>query len=184
MSRTSLLVWAIVVAAVFQSSRPSLAGDADVVTGSGQVVIKRQPTLLRGQFIVTAEAKDLSTAIARLKEAQAAARQKLVDTGAVEKSISIGPIQPGGAPINARDQYAQYMQDLQQSMGRPAVHKPAGKSIAIVSSIIKAEWALRAANAEELLMAGSALVEKIRAAKISARDQKKLTPEELEAAEE
>jgi len=103
----------------------------------------------------------------------------------VEKSIDFGPTKMG-EPVDARTQYAQYVRDMQASMGVPsgATKAPTKPLIVTVSCTLKAEWPLTAGSDDELFIAGYALQEKIKSAGIGKKDLKKLTPEELEAAEE
>jgi hypothetical protein len=186
MFRIDLAASSIILAfAVLFPLRSQAAESDGVVTGTGMVAIKRLPQVLRGQFVVTGQAKDLPGAVSRLKEAQASASRKLVELGAAEKSIEVGPTQLGAGPADARAQYTQYMQELQRMMGQAGVAKTQARpQFTIVCSTLKAEWPLTAAGADELFVAGYALQEKIKSAGIGRKDLKKLTPEELEAAEE
>lgn len=177
----------IALAFVFLLPLPSRAADSDgVVTGTGRVTIKRPPQVLRGQFVVIGQAKDVAGAVAKLKEAQAEASKKLAELGAAEKSVEFGPTPMGAGPADAAAPYTKYMQDMQRMMSPTGGGiKPAAKpQVVIVSSTVKAEWPLKAAGADELFVAGYCLQEKIKAAAVGKPDAKKMTPEEAEALEE
>jgi hypothetical protein len=186
MPRIPLAIPPLALALTFLLPLPAHADDASAaVTGTGRVAIKRLPQVLRVQLVVSGQAKDAVGAVAKLKEAKVAAAKKLAELGAAEKSIEFGSIRLGGPPPDSRNQYAQYMAEMQRAMREGAAPAPPGKpGFIVVSVTCKAEWPLTAGSEEELLVAGLALQEKIKSAGVGKPDGKKLSPEDAEAAEE
>jgi uncharacterized protein YggE len=149
------------------------------VSGTGRAVIKHQPQLVRMQLIISVDGKDIADATGKLKEAKAAAAKKLADLGTNEKSIDFGPTQIG----TGGDVRQQYVQKMMAMRGRG--QKPAEKAKSVtLSTTLKAEWPLKAADADEMLTSAYNLQEKIKNAGLTKKDNKQLTPEEQEAMEE
>jgi uncharacterized protein YggE len=185
MPRIPLATLPIALAFTLLLALPARADDAAAVAGTGRVAIKRLPQVLRVQLVVSGQAKDAAGAVAKLKDAKVAAAKKLAELGAAEKSIEFGSIRLGGPPPDSRNQYAQYMAEMQRAMREGAAPAPPGKpGFIVVSATCKAEWPLTAGSEEELLVAGLALQEKIKSAGVGKPDGKKLSPEDAEAAEE
>lgn len=155
------------------------AAPEGAVTGTGRAVITRQPEILRLQMVVTADGKDITDATQKLKDAKASMTKKLTDLGAAEKSIQFGPTQVGAG----EDPRQQYMQRMVMR-NRPGAKAPEKPKTVTVSASLKAEWPLKAAGADDLVVMGYTLQEKISASGLAKKDAKQLTPEEQEALEE
>jgi uncharacterized protein YggE len=173
----SLSIALALVLAIPSLSRGQNAEGA--VTGNGRVVLKRQPALLRMQLMLTADGKDITEAMAKLKAAQGVAGKKLAELEAVEKSVEFGPVQIGGAA--ALDPSQQYMMRMRGGRGNAPAKQPTG---VIVSCTVKAEWPLKAGTPQEVLVGAYTLSEKIKAAGIGKKETKAATPEEQEVIEE
>lgn len=179
----TLALFASLISALLSlGASTALAADPASVTGTGRTVIKRQPHLLRVQIPVNAEGKDIAEALTNMKAAQAATSKKLADLGAVESAIEFTPIQVGGgAPNDVQQQYLRMM----AMRGNRAPKPSTGPQPIALSSTLKAEFALKAAEPDELLVTGYGLQEKIKAASASAgKKDKAMTPEEQESMEE
>lgn len=157
------------------------------VTGTGRVTITRRADVLRAEFVVTARAKDVAGAVAKLKESQSVATRKLKELGASEKSIEAGPTRQGAGAPDARTQYVQYIQEMQQaalqSGGVPK--RPTKPRFVTISSTLKAEWPIAATKDDDaLFIAGTLLQDKIRAAGIGKPEAKKQAVEGADDAED
>ncbi len=184
MKRTVKNVLYPALAIMFLCAAPLRAAEPSegAVTGSGRVVIKRQPQLLRMQMMLSAEGKDIAEAAAKLKEAQMAAGKTLATLGADVKATTFGSMQVAGGAGDARQQYMQRMMAMQGNRGRKP---PVLPQMVSVSLALSAEWPLTAQSPEELLVNGYTLQEKIKASPLNKKDPgRKLSPEEQEAMEE
>jgi len=155
------------------------------VTGQGTVELKRQPEILRVQVEVLAKGKDLAEALAKLKDRRQAAEKQLAAIGALKSGIEFG--EPRLSSEKSPQQKQMEMMVLQQmrSQGKKVGTKPAGAPPAVISSLLKAEFPLKASSPEELLLTSHALQEKIKAADLGGlKELKKPTPQEEELLEE
>lgn len=171
--------WFFAAAALALLCHGTLAAPEGAVTGTGRSVISRQPEILRLQMVVTAEGKDITAATQKLKDVKASLSKKLSELGAAEKSIQFGPTQVGAG----EDPRQQYMQRMVMR-NRPGAKAPEKPKTVSVSATLKAEWPLKAAGADELVVMGYTLQEKISASGLAKKEAKQLTPEEQEALEE
>jgi uncharacterized protein YggE len=142
-------------AAVAAAQAPS----ANEVSSTGTAKIAKSPQLLRVQVELSAEGPTAADALAKLNARKDDARKKLVGVGANEKSIVFTDLRVGG------DRRQQMEAALRSRIPRPA-RTPTSQPAASVSlsCTLKAEWALAGKNADELLIEGVALQEKIRSA--------------------
>jgi hypothetical protein len=160
---------------------PARAADAEgTVVGTGQAIISRPAQIIRMTATLTADAKDITSALAKLKSLQDEDRRKLADLGATAESVEFGSAQlPGGG--DARQQYIQRMTRMN---GRNAA-KPAPKEPSVtVSCTLKAEWPIKSTD-DSMLAESYALQQKVKAANLTGgKDAKAATPEEQEVLEE
>jgi hypothetical protein len=154
------------------------AADAEgTVVGAGQAVISRPAQIIRMSATISADAKDITSALAKLKTLQEDDRKKLADLGATAESVEFGSAQlPGGG--DARQQYIQRM--MRRNGAKPAAKEPS----VIVSCTLKAEWPIKSAD-DSMLADSYALQQKVKAANLTGgKDAKTATPEEQEVLEE
>ncbi len=149
------------------------------IYGTGVAVIEREPNVLRLQQVVTADGKDVKEALAKLKGATEAATQKLTKMGAADGSVHISAPQPMDATNNVQ---MQRMMMMRANLGgrRPQAGK-APAPVVTLSSTVKAEWHLTAANLEALLVESQELQAKVKEADLGGDKAQKLTPEQEEA---
>jgi len=125
----------------------------------------------------------LPEALARLKDRRESARKQLAALGAAADAVEIGEPVPGGDKSDRQQQMTQMMARLRE--GRPAAVKPKQSLPVIVTASLKADLPLKAADAEALLVAATALQEKVRAADLGGlKDVDKPSPQEEEVLEE
>lgn len=156
------------------------------VTGTGTVELKRQPETLRLQVEVVVKAKDLKEALAKLKARREAVGKQVVTLGAAKNSVEFSE------PVLANektDRHLQIQRMMLERLGKP--DKVGGKGATkaalpvLVSMTLKADWPLKAAGPEDLLLQIHELQEKVKAADLGGvKENEKLTPEEEEIAEE
>jgi hypothetical protein len=160
-------------------------GGAGTVSGTGSGEIQRLPQLMRMRVVVTAKGKDTAEALAALKDRVSAAKTQLLALGADKASIAAEEPQLAVENKDRRRQMEMMMAQRMRGGRRPAAKKEEAKPPVSVSATLSAQWPLKAAGGEELLVAVTALQDKIKAADVAgAKEQAKLTPEEQELADE
>lgn len=173
---------AIVALSMTVSSTAALAaGGEGTVAGNGQSIISHPAQILRMSTTLTAEAKNITDAIAKLKELQNSDRKKLTDLGATAESIEFGAAQLPSA-VDPRQQYIQRMmaQQAARSGAKPAAKEPT----VTVTCTLKAEWPIKSAP-DSVLADNYALQQKVKAAQLAGgKDAKSVTPEEQEVLDE
>lgn len=150
------------------------------VTGMGTATIKRLPDRMRMQVALTAEGKTLKDALAKLEQRREAAKAKLAKLAPAE-----GSVVADDPHLSVLDPRQQQMAAMMRARRGGAAAKPATPAAAPpvkVAMTLKAEWALAAKTAEELLVASHELQAKIKAADLA--DTKQASAEEQEAREE
>jgi uncharacterized protein YggE len=152
------------------------------VSASGTAEVKRSAEALRVQVELLAKGKDLREALTKLRERRESARKQLTDLGAAKDAIDIGEPVVGGEKSAQQQQMEQMMGRLHQS--RPAA-KPKQALPVIVTAALKADLPLKAADPESLLLAATALQDKIKAADLGGlKDAEKPSAQEAEVLEE
>src|SRR6185503_17686097 len=136
-----------------------IPGTEGLIYGNGKVTLKRLPQIIRVRIQTSAEGKDIKEALAKLKEEQKKIREKLVALGADEKSIEFSDPAVGAGNDLQRMQVERM---IRMRSGRPAP-PTTGPTKVVVSSLLKAEWPLKAQDAEENLIEAYSLQEKIKA---------------------
>jgi uncharacterized protein YggE len=180
--RSTVLAAAAVIGFVLAgaSARAQSAGEA-TAAGHGESAVKARPETVRLTIDLTGEGSDVPGALAKLGEVRKAAEAKLKALAAKEGTVEFGEPRLGGGPTDPRQaQMQQMMQMMNRRGGRHATTSPTGVTVA---ASLKAEWALPSGGADDLLVAGSRLQEKVKAA-FAKSAGKPLTPEEQEVMEE
>jgi len=118
------------------------------VTGVGSATIARSPNLLRMTVELTAEAKDITAALEKLRAAEADARKRLLAIGAAERSVKLSDVRDGSVKSQRQLQMEMYTRQQMSARGR----KPATSPSAPVKLIatLTAAWALNGSG-DELL---------------------------------
>ncbi len=181
MTRHLLVTLALVSAAALA---PAQAPSEGAVAGTGTAVLKRPPELLRMHIELTAKGKDLKEALARLKECREAARLQLTTLGAAKDSVEFGELALVNEKTDRQRQMEMMVRERVRGGGGKKPGKPAPEPV-VVSATLRADWPLKAADPEELMLTAHALQEKIKAADLAGlKEAKPLTPQEEELAEE
>jgi uncharacterized protein YggE len=160
------------------------AGD-NALTGTGTVVIERSPELMRMQVQLLATAPNMKEALAALKTRQESATAQVVALGAVKESIKV---EPAALVETANDRNRQIQMMMRQRMQAGGTRKkaPAKTTEPVrLSTVLTADWTLKAKSHEELLTAVHDTQTKLKALDLAgAKEATKLSPEEQELAEE
>ena len=179
-----LLIVSTIVAA-FGQVGPAIAQTAKngTIAGNGTAEIKRQPQFLRVQIDVLAKGKDIKEALGKLKERREVIKLQLGKLEAVTETVAFGEPALGSEKTNQQRQMEMMIGQRLRSLGKtPAKNKQ--PSVA-VSFTLKFDVPLKAASAEELLIAADQLQTKIKDADLAGlKEFEKLTPQEEEQAEE
>jgi uncharacterized protein YggE len=183
------MVWMFAAASL--SARGQTPGASEgLVTGNGTTTIQRPADVLRIQVDVPGEGKDAREAIAKLREAEKAAREKLTALGASADSVKLAP--PRVASVDgasqATGQRAMIERMIRARTGqggdKAATTAPAAPSVKVVATLT-AEWPLKGQSPDDRLVEAMELQGKVKAAQLVPQPAaKELTPEEQEEAEE
>jgi uncharacterized protein YggE len=176
----ALCAGALCVSPSLAQLAPGEAGGAGIV-GTGSVTIDREPNLCRLQLLISTDGKDVKEALGKLKEQEAAIKEKLQKLGASDGSVSFSDPQTQDA--NQRQQMDRMIQArMGRSAAKPNKNQPA---VVTVSTTLKAEWALSAKGGDELLIESQELQGRIKSADLAGgKTDKAATAEQEEAAEE
>jgi uncharacterized protein YggE len=154
------------------------------VSGDGSVVITLQPEVMRLRIDLLGKGKDLKEALAKLKERREAARKKLIELGAMEKTIEIAP---AGTSVGKADERRQLQMLMRARMsGRKGDKDAEAKPQPVtVSATLTADWVIKTQDSDEMLIFANELQDKIKAADLAGlKEAGPKTPEEAEEAEE
>lgn len=155
---------------------------SNTVSGSGVQMIKRKPDTLRLQVELSAKAKTLPEALAKLKTVREAAIEQLIKLSADKNSIKVADAKLNATVSDRQRQMEMMVQQRMRQGGRRA-KKPPEKPV-MVSAVLTAEWKLGGANAEALLIESQAIQDKVRAADLAGKASEEMSPEEEELAAE
>jgi uncharacterized protein YggE len=154
------------------------------ITGTGTAVVKRQPTILRMNLMLTAKGKTAEEAVAVLKARRQTATAELVKLGADKKSIQVSNLSVSAAE-NQRRRQVQMMIRQRMQAGGGAAKLPKLPEVVNVVAMLTAEWPITAKDPEELFLTVQQLQGKVKGAKLAGgKEAEKLSPEEEELAEE
>lgn len=184
--RLAFVLCFVAAMAAFWSAAMTSAADtptppeSGAVTGTGSAKLERTPELLRIQFDLSADGKDVKDALTKLRDKEKSTREKLAKLGAVEKAVKVEESRMG---VSSPEQQ---MMMARMRGGRPQARPATGPSTVQVTATVRAEWKLNARAADEMLVEAQDLTAKIKAADLLGKlDAKKATtPEEQEEAEE
>jgi uncharacterized protein YggE len=155
--------WRIVTTAALLFHASSAGAQTGAVTGIGGSEIRRLPDSVRVSVEIRGEGPDVRAALTALKARQEAVRGTLGKLGAESGSIRFDDAK---APaIDGQRAQREMMMRTRQAMRGKRGKKPAAKAPSIVlASKLSAEWKIKAADVDELLISAAALEDKIRAA--------------------
>jgi len=176
----AVVVWTTMVGA--QAQPPP--AEKGVVSGSGTVMLRRKPELLRIKVDVIAQGKTMKEALATLKDRREAIQGQLATLGAVKESVAFDQPQLNASVLQARQQMA--MMIMQARMGNRS-KKTAKKGAApvVVSARLMAEWPLKGTDIDALLIEINQLQDSINAADLAGKkDLEKLSGDDDEVREE
>jgi hypothetical protein len=153
--------------------------------GGGAVVwLQCQPTVMRVFVELLGKGSTLEEALANLKERRATARAQLEKLQADKDSVSFGPIAIINTETPEQRRIEAAIAERLAERGRKSPKAPKAKPMT-VSTVLRAQWPLKAGTPEELILTVHQLEEKIKAADMAGiAVAKKLSPEEEELAEE
>lgn len=165
--------------------QPFLTDSQSSVTGSGASEVKRMPQIMRMRIVITSQGKDMTEALAGLKDRLTAAKTQVAALGASKDTIASDLPQVAAENNDRRRQMEMLMAQRMRGGRRPSAKKEDVKPPVSVSSTLTAEWPLKAAAEDGLLLAVTALEDKIKSADLAGlKEQSKLSPEEQELSEE
>ena len=147
------------------------------------VSIKRPPDTLRMQVQLSGHGKDVKDALAKLKSRRDAVKAKLVELGANKETVEVGEARAAVEDSSRRRQMEMMVQQRMRQQGRRAPKKEETKPVSL-SVEVKAEWALKGQNAEQLLIAAYDIQQKVTPELAKLNVAEEMSPEELELAEE
>jgi uncharacterized protein YggE len=154
------------------------------VNSEGLVTLKRQPEVLRLQIELLAKGQDLKEALSKLKARREAARAKLLEFGANEKSIEFSESRLSSGKSDQRRQMEMMIRRRLEKKPKEEGEKAKAEPIT-VGCTLTAEWPIKTQDADELLIFSHELEEKVKAADLGGRkDLAAKTPEEEEMDEE
>jgi hypothetical protein len=173
-------------AAAFLGIASLSASDAPSVSGTGSAEVKQLPNILRVNVQIRVEGKDVRDALAKLKARQTTVRS------AVEKLKADGPSMTFSsaaevAPSDSNRARMEMMRSRMTQRGKRSAKKEPPKPAFVIGSTLTAEWPLKAADAEDLLVSGKALEDEIKAADLGglkASEAKAKSEEDEETREE
>jgi uncharacterized protein YggE len=186
-ARNVITALVLVFAMLGEPAWGQMGGSANsgTVSGTGTSELQRMPEIMRMRIIVTAKGKDVTEALAGLKDRVAAAKTQLTALGADKASVAIDEPQITAENNDRRRQMEMMMAQRMRGGRRPSAKKEEVKPPVSVSTTLSAQWPLKAAAGEQLLIVTTALQDKIKAADLAgAKEQSKLSPEEQEIADE
>jgi uncharacterized protein YggE len=176
------------VGAVIATTALGQVGPLDAhgsVSGMGTAELKRAPEFMRLKIVITTKGKDMKEALASLKDRVTAARTQVAALGADKASITTDEPQLATENNDRRRQMEMMMAQRMRGGRRPAGKKEETKPPVSVSTTLSAQWSLKGSTGEQLLVAATALQDKIKAADLAGtKEQSKLSPEEQELADE
>jgi uncharacterized protein YggE len=157
-----------------------------VIAGTGTVTIERMPDGMRMNITLSAKGKDLKEALAAMKDRIEAAKTQVASLGADKASLKVESPKLTAEDSNMQRRQMEMMMMERMRGGPGGARKPKKeeKPPVNISSTLTASWPLKAKEPEELLIAATAIQEKIKAADLGGLKDVKLSPEEEEAMEE
>jgi len=178
-------LWILTLVMVFLSQRVGFAQfSPGGITGGGNVVLRHKPDTMRMQIDITGQGTTLKDALDVLKTRRQAALKRLGELGAAKESIHAGDAKV--APPDPRQRQIQMMARQRMMAGgkRGKKAEPATPPL-VVTTTLTAEWPVKAADADELLLLVGTLQAKIRKSDLGGNSEAtKLSPEEQELMEE
>jgi uncharacterized protein YggE len=149
------------------------------VSASGTSSITALPELLRVSVVIKGDGKEVKEALAKLASEKQSAKDKLLKLGVAADAIKFADPAMGEKPLTPQQRQIRMMMNMRNQGGKKPATAPSTVS---VTTTLSADVALKAASADEMLIAAADLQEKLRTAfKGSAKAP---TPEEQEVLEE
>ena len=125
--------------------------DSGTVTGSGVVLIKRQPEVVRIMVDLSVAGKTAQEAMAALKTRRQASEAKLIDLGATKESIVRG--EPHVPAVSDRQRQMEMMVRQRIRAGGKKPAKKTEEQPVTLTASLTAEFPLAAATPDDLLIA-------------------------------
>ncbi|HEY2840347.1 MAG TPA: SIMPL domain-containing protein [Pirellulales bacterium] len=157
--------------------------DSGNISGTGAVLIKRSPELLRLHLQVSGQGKDAKDALGKLKSRKEAVVAKLVELGASKDSVKTEDAHVSVEDNARRRQMESMVRDRMRQQGRRGAKKEEAKPVTLTMAL-KAEWPLKGQNSDETLVESHKVQEAVRGELAKLAESKELSPEEEELAEE
>jgi uncharacterized protein YggE len=186
-SLAAVAIWAVLAPAghgqIAGAGAPADASAA--VSGSGAVVLKRKPEILRMFVEISAKGKNLKEALDKLKDRRDAVEKRLAEIGADKDSIKIDSPKIPPVDPNRQRQLQQMVQMRMRERGKRVTKKPDSAKPVTVAVSVTADFPLSADDADGILLAAGGLEERIRKADLAGSKEKdEQSPEDEEIAEE
>ncbi len=154
------------------------------VTGTGTVIVRRPPTILRMSLLLSGKGKTAEEAVAALKARRETATAELVKLGADKKSVDVTSPSVSAPENQRRRQLEMMIRQRMRASGRTA-KPPKLPQTVTVAAMLTAEWRLTTKDPEEVFLFVQDLREKVKAAKLAGgKEAEKPSPEEDEMTEE
>lgn len=157
---------------------------AAVVVGGGEHTLRRKPTFLQMDIVLTARGKTLKVALDALAERKQAASLLLATLKADKDSITFGDSEISAEEEQQRMMFQQLIaQRVAQGASVPKGLKP--PTTRKVSCTLSVRWPLEYDSPEQLLVQADAVREQVVTADLAGKKEKKeLSPQEEELQEE
>jgi hypothetical protein len=159
-----------------------MAGGEGAIAGNGNVTVKRPPTQLRMFLMLSGKGKTIEDAIADLKAKREKAVAHVEKLGADKKSIDRGTATVSQEDARRRRELEQMIR--QRMRGGKATKAAKLPETVTVAAMLSAHWPLEAKDPETILLFVYKLQKDIKDAKLASGDEKGLSAEEAELAEE
>ena len=185
-SRCSMMCGVVVVAFVGVIVSPASAQDRQV-SAVGSSTLTAVPEILRISVLLKADGKNVKEALAKLNTEKQSAREKLGKFNLPADAVHFSDPTMGDKPLTPQQRQ---MQMYMRAQNRGGAKKPTtGPSSVSVTATLSADLPLKAANAEEMLIAVADLQAKLRdafkpTAKTAATPEEQEVLEEMQGAEE
>ena len=181
------LVTALVAALLISAGDASLVcaqvGALGGISGSGTVLVKRRPEIMRMQVVLSGSGKTIQDALAKLKTVRESAVKRLEELGADKSSIKVDP--PTAGVTQQQQNLEMMMRQQLAARGRAVASNDGAPKSVDVSAALTADWQLKDESAEERLVRVHELQEKVRGADLAkAKDATHRSLEEQEKDEE
>jgi hypothetical protein len=155
------------------------------ISAAGTTTVHRDPTRMRLYIQLLAKGKTLEDALAKLKERRQAAVAQLETLKADKNSIVFGTPSLSKAASDRKQQIAAMVMEQMRNRGKKLPKGLQTPPTVTVTTTLTAEWPLKTASQDELLLMAQGIEEQIKAADMAGtKEAETLAPEEQELEEE